>query len=69
MALIETLGRNFGLSSSITPSFGQMAALRRQRKALTRLDDAALRDMGLTRSDAETEARRAAWDGPANWRG
>lgn len=68
MALIETLGRNFGLSSLKTPSFGQMAALRRQRKALVRLDDAALRDLGLSRSEAETEAKRAAWDVPANWR-
>ena len=69
MALIASLGRNFGLSSSKTPSIRQMAALRRQRKALTRLDDAALRDMGLTRSDVATEAKRAAWDVPANWRG
>ena len=69
MALIASLGRNFGLSAPKVPSFGQMAALRRQRKALVRLDDTALRDMGLSRSDAQIEARRAAWDVPANWRG
>ncbi|WP_299353689.1 DUF1127 domain-containing protein [uncultured Shimia sp.] len=68
MALIATLGRHVGLSSRKTPSIGQMAALRRQRKALVRLDDAALRDMGLTRSDVEQEAKRAMWDVPANWR-
>ena len=69
MTLIATLGRHTGLSSVKTPSFGQMASLRRQRKALARLDDMSLRDMGLTRAQAETEARRAAWDVPANWRG
>ena len=69
MALIASLGRNFGLSASKAPSFSQMAALRRQRKALARLDDAALRDMGLTRADVRTESKRAIWDVPANWRG
>ena len=69
MAFIASLGRHIGLSSAKTPTFGQMAALRRQRKALVRLDDAALRDMGLTRSDVQTEAKRAVWDVPANWRG
>lgn len=68
MALISALGRNFGLSSAKTPSLSQMAAVRRQRKALVRLDDAALRDMGLTRSDVDQEAKRALWDVPANWR-
>lgn len=69
MTLIASLGRHAGLSSAKTPTFGQMAALRRQRKALARLDDATLRDLGLTRSQAEQEAKRAAWDVPANWRG
>ncbi len=68
MTLIATLGRHAGLSSAKTPSLGQMAALRRQRKALARLDDMSLRDMGLTRSQAKTEALRPVWDVPASWR-
>ena len=44
-------------------------ALHRQHQALLRLDDAMLRDIGLTRSEAETEANRPVWDAPAHWRG
>ena len=43
-------------------------ALHRQRAALRRLDDAALDDIGLSRAEAEREARRPAWDVPATWR-
>jgi len=35
---------------------------------LQRLEDHALADIGLTREQAEAEARRAIWDVPANWR-
>ncbi|SHJ02927.1 protein of unknown function [Shimia gijangensis] len=69
MTLIATLGRQAGLSSAKTISLRDMAALRRQRKALTRLDDIALHDLGLTRTQAELEAKRSLWDVPANWRG
>ncbi|WP_246525638.1 DUF1127 domain-containing protein [Thalassovita aquimarina] len=41
--------------------------LRRQRSALRDLDDKMLDDLGLTRSQVETEARRPVWDAPANW--
>lgn len=44
------------------------AALARQRRALARLDDAALSDIGVSRGDAQTEAARPVWDAPANWR-
>lgn len=40
----------------------------RQRRQLTRLDDAALSDIGISRAEAETEARRQIWDAPENWR-
>ena len=43
-------------------------ALWRQRRALARLDDSALRDIGINRRDAATEAGRPFWDVPANWR-
>ncbi len=69
MTLIETLGRRTGLSSVKYASFSEIASLRRQRKALLRLDDTALQDMGLTRKQAELEAKRSLWDVPANWRG
>jgi len=46
----------------------RMAALRRQRLDLARLDDRLLRDIGLTRTAAETEAARPAWDAPRHWR-
>lgn len=41
--------------------------LRRQRARLAQLDDAALRDIGLTRAEALREARRPLWDAPDNW--
>lgn len=46
----------------------RMAALRRQRLDLARLDDRLLCDIGLTRAAAETEAARPAWDAPRHWR-
>lgn len=39
----------------------------RQRRRLARLDDAALRDLGLTREEALREARRPVWDVPDHW--
>ena len=39
----------------------------RQRKELSELDDDRLRDLGLTRKDAATEAKRPIWDVPALW--
>lgn len=47
----------------------QALALARSRRALARLDDHLLRDIGLTRHDAETETRRRDWDAPQHWRG
>ena len=41
--------------------------LRRQRRALARLSDHLLTDVGLTRAEAEREARRALWDVPGHW--
>ncbi len=41
---------------------------RRTRRALGSLDDHMLKDIGLTRWMAETEATRPFWDGPDHWR-
>ena len=50
--------------------FGRLtdyAALYRQRRALARLDAQALADIGLSQSDAQSEAKRPIWDVPSNW--
>ncbi|QGX98838.1 DUF1127 domain-containing protein [Roseovarius faecimaris] len=41
--------------------------LARQRRALARMDDARLADLGLSREDAMAEAKRPVWDVPAHW--
>lgn len=45
-----------------------LAGIRRQRRALQRLDSRLLDDVGLSRDQAEAEARRPAWDAPRHWR-
>lgn len=45
-----------------------MFDVRRTRIDLSRLTDAQLHDVGLTRDDVEAELARSAWDVPANWR-
>ena len=40
----------------------------RSRRALAALEDTALRDIGLTRDEAQAEANRPIWDVPSNWR-
>nr|WP_242468989.1 DUF1127 domain-containing protein [Rhodovulum adriaticum] len=39
----------------------------RQRRHLAQLDDAMLRDIGLSREAARAEARRPLWDVPPSW--
>ncbi len=41
--------------------------LHRQRARLAQLDDAALRDIGLSRAQALREAGRPFWDAPDHW--
>ncbi len=55
-------------SRSFLARFGQILALSRSRRALARLDDHLLRDIGLSRSEAEAEAARDDWDVPPHWR-
>ncbi|MBR9863231.1 MAG: DUF1127 domain-containing protein [Rhodobacteraceae bacterium] len=43
--------------------------LRSQRLRLMQLTDQQLADIGLTRADAEAEARRSLWDAPSHWKG
>ena len=43
------------------------AKLRRQRLALKRLSDDQLKDIGITRDQANSEAARGVWDAPSTW--
>jgi uncharacterized protein YjiS (DUF1127 family) len=42
--------------------------VRRSRHDLGALDDHMLNDIGVSREQAEREARRSTWDVPSNWR-
>ena len=68
MTLFASLGRFAGLPSDKGLNVKDIFALHRQRRALARLDDAALKDIGLTHADVETELNRPLWDVPAHWR-
>ena len=48
--------------SDLLHRVAEMGATRRQRRALARLDAAALADIGITAAQAMTEARRPVWD-------
>lgn len=50
------------------PLLPRLTALWRQRRDLARLDDRALEDIGLSRAQADAEARRPIWDAPDFWR-
>jgi uncharacterized protein YjiS (DUF1127 family) len=39
----------------------------KQRRDLAKLDDRALEDIGLSRAEAEREAKRPLWDAPRHW--
>ncbi len=47
----------------------EMVAVHKQRRDLAKLDDRALRDIGVSRYQAEVEASRPAWDVPHHWLG
>lgn len=49
-------------------TLSEMMATYRQRRALARLDAAALEDLGLTREEALAESQRPFWDLPVRWR-
>lgn len=49
------------------PSLWNLLTLRRGRARLATLEDHILRDIGLTRAQAEAEAERPLWDAPDHW--
>lgn len=44
-----------------------LITVRKTRKDLSRLTDAQLSDIGLTRDDVQAEIQRPVWDVPSNW--
>ena len=56
--------RATGLVSLVKAAF----EAKRQRHALSQLDERSLRDIGITPEEAREEAMRAAWDVPDSWR-
>lgn len=53
--------------ASVFSKLSQAHAVWRQRQSLKSLDSAALRDIGVTREQAQAEADRPVWDAPSNW--
>lgn len=72
MTLIETRRRsatlNLRAGHSVSSAIIRMYDIWRQRQVLRNLDAHALEDIGVTRKQAQDEARRPVWDAPATWR-
>lgn len=51
----------------LLPHLLSRLALRRSRRRLADLDPHLLRDIGVTRAQAEAESERPLWDAPAHW--
>ncbi len=56
------------LARSVIGHLRRALRLRAERRALLTLDAHLLDDVGLTRSQALSEASRPLWDAPATWR-
>lgn len=55
-------------NASLLKRIATLFALARTRHQLKSLDAHMLDDIGLTRSQALTEAKRPLWDAPATWK-
>ncbi len=64
LALAHRAARPVLLAARLSSFF----AVARQRAQLAQLDANQLRDLGLTRHEADQEASRPFWDVPASWR-
>lgn len=69
MTLIDQLTRTLSSPTRAREKIGLRArlALWRSRRALARLDQAALDDIGIDAKAARAEARLGPWDVPSNW--
>jgi uncharacterized protein YjiS (DUF1127 family) len=63
-ASLHRLGRSLG---TLPGRIRLAAALSRSRRRLHLLDDHLLRDVGLTRAEAMSEAAKSVWDAPTHW--
>ena len=52
---------------SILRQISKMIAVRRQRHELGAAPDYLLEDIGVTKAQAQAEAKRPVWDVPENW--
>lgn len=68
MALFTETHSHRPLRKPVLAHLAHALAVWRQRRVLARLDNAALEDLGLTRAQAQAEARRPLWDAPETWR-
>ena len=50
------------LTKKVWPKVGYWRELSRQRSQLNKMSDALLKDTGISRADAESEAERPFWD-------
>ncbi|MFV1492758.1 hypothetical protein VWX97_17545 [Phaeobacter sp. JH18-32] len=53
---------------SFFATVAQRLAIWRERRMLATLDQSALDDMGISKTEAQAEARRPIWDAPSSWR-
>jgi uncharacterized protein YjiS (DUF1127 family) len=67
MAFISTHRSRTALPKTVRLTLFDLISLYRQRRALARLDDRALEDIGITRAEADAEARSGFWDVPNHW--
>lgn len=67
---LARIARHLPLALRLSPLrlLAALAANRRSRQALARLDAHLLRDVGLTPDRARAEAARPVWDVPPSWR-
>ena len=67
MTLIDTTYRTALPRRSAIATLKQYYNVWSQRQALKSLDAAALKDIGITRDEADAEVKRPVWDAPSVW--
>ena len=67
-SFVATIGTTTSPRRSLFARLTSMLTVRAERRRLAELDDATLRDIGLTRDQALREALRPIWDVPPRWR-
>lgn len=67
MTLFASLSRFAGLGPAAKLSLSRYLNLSKQRRDLSQLTPAQLEDIGVTESEARTEAKRPIWDAPNFW--